>query len=484
MINTNMNYNYKYVEIGNENILNIKEEEIKININPVTERFGVMIVGIGGNNGSTLVASLLAHKKGLSWENRNGIQKIDFLGSIYQYGSINIGYMEGKPYTKLIREMIELKDPNDIIIDGWDIREENIYEACKNNKILDPDLLNQLKDDLIKIKPIESVYYEDFIATNQKSTAKNIKKNKDKWEDYLYIKSDIQAFKIKNNINKVVVLWVGSTERFSKGNYKSIKDLERAIKVNDAEISPSIIFAAASISEQCIFINGSPQNTINSAILKLAKKYNTFVAGDDLKTGQTKLKSVLVDYLASSGMRPLSIVSYNHLGCNDGLNLSEKSQFESKELTKKNVIDDIIDENPILFDGKRPDHEIVIKYIPAVGDSKRAIDEYNSELFLDGRNNLAIHNICEDTKLAVPLMLDIIIFSEFLSRIRFEKKDETQVTFSPNLSLLSFFFKAPIDDENQPIVNAFFPQIYGLKNFIKACLGLPICDYINLHKRI
>jgi hypothetical protein len=35
--------------------------------------------------------------------------------------------------------------------------------------------------------------------------------------------------------------------------------------------------------------------------------------------------------------------------------------------------------------GEHPDHIVVIKYVPAVGDSKRAIDEYYSEIFCGGR---------------------------------------------------------------------------------------------------
>ena len=83
------------------------------------------------------------------------------------------------------------------------------------------------------------------------------------------------------------------------------------------------------------------------------------------------------------------------------------------------VIDDIVDENPELFGGKNPDHEVVIKYVPSVGDSKRAIDEYYSELTLDGRNILSIYNLCEDSLLAIPLLLDIALFSEFFSRVIF-----------------------------------------------------------------
>ena len=44
--------------------------------------------------------------------------------------------------------------------------------------------------------------------------------------------------------------------------------------------------------------------------------------GDDFKSGQTKMKSVLVDFLVGAGIKPTSIVSYNHLGNNDGMNLS------------------------------------------------------------------------------------------------------------------------------------------------------------------
>jgi myo-inositol-1-phosphate synthase len=278
-------------------------------------------------------------------------------------------------------------------------------------------------------------------------------------------------------------MWTASTERFNKGTWKTIDELFLAIKNNDPEISPSIIFAAAAIVEGCIFINGSPQNTIGESILSLAKKHNTFVAGEDFKTGQTKLKSVLVDFLASSGIKPLSIVSYNHLGNNDGYNLNEQPQFESKEITKRNVIDDIVDENKVLFNNKKPEHCVVIKYIEAVGDSKRAMDEYYSELFLDGRSTISIHNICEDTLLAVPLMLDIILFAEFFSRISFTLKNKTTVPFASNLSLLSLFFKAPVDDNN-PIINSFFKQRYALENFIKASIGLPINDFININNRL
>ena len=39
--------------------------------------------------------------------------------------------------------------------------------------------------------------------------------------------------------------------------------------------------------------------------------------------------------------------------------------------------------NELLYaPGEHPDHVVVIKYVPFVGDSKRAMDEYTSEIFM------------------------------------------------------------------------------------------------------
>lgn len=481
-------YSYKYLDFNNENKYKVKENSINIGIEDYDnkKKIGVMIVGLAGNNGSTFTAGLLGYQKNVNFENKNGIHKIKFYGSISQYGSINLGYNKnGEIVSNLIKNMVNIRDPNDIIISGWDIVNTNLFEASKKNKVLEPDLLYKLKNDLEKIKPLPSVYYKGFIASNQEKKCNNIKNNKTKWVDLEEIKNDITRFKLDNNLEKVIVVWSGSTEKFNNldHNLTSEKLIEKILN-NDSEISPSIIFAVASILSGCIFINTSPQNTNIPAVIELAKEYGTFITGDDLKSGQTKLKSVLVDYLASSGIKPLSIISYNHLGNNDGLNLSETDQFRSKEITKRNVIDDIVEENPILFNNKKPDHEVIIKYIPSVNDSKRAIDEYFSELFLDGRNTLSIYNVCEDSLLAVPIILDIILFSDLFSRTVFKNDDNDDLfKFSTNLSLLSFFFKAPVNLTNQPIINSFFKQRYALENFIKVCNGIPINDFINFHTR-
>lgn len=102
--------------------------------------------------------------------------------------------------------------------------------------------------------------------------------------------------------------------------------------------------------------------TYFQGVIELAERAGVFIGGDDFKSGQTKMKSVLVDFLVSAGIKPRSIVSYNHLGNNDGKNLSAPEQFRSKEISKSNVVDDMVESNRLLYaEGEHPDHVVVIK---------------------------------------------------------------------------------------------------------------------------
>jgi myo-inositol-1-phosphate synthase len=105
------------------------------------------------------------------------------------------------------------------------------------------------------------------------------------------------------------------------GVHDTLPNLLKAIDENHKEISASTIFALASIMEGVSFINGSPQNTFIPALLEMDGP--AFMVGNDFKTGQTKFKTNFVDFLLSAGIKPKSCISYNHLGNNDGKNLSQ-----------------------------------------------------------------------------------------------------------------------------------------------------------------
>jgi myo-inositol-1-phosphate synthase len=68
----------------------------------------------------------------------------------------------------------------------------------------------------------------------------------------------------------------------------------------------------------------------------------------------------------------------------------------------------------------------LLQYIPYVGDSKRAMDEYTSEIFMGGKNTIVLHNTCEDSLLAAPIILDLVLLAELSTRIQL--KAEGQVT--------------------------------------------------------
>lgn len=183
--------------------------------------------------------------------------------------------------------------------------------------MLEPDLLRQLAPALTAITPLPAPFYPDFIAANQASRADNVLHGADKAAHLRAIRDDIAAFKRAHALNACIILWSANTERFAveaPGVNDTADALLKAIDVSHPEVSPSQLFAVAALQEGCPFINASPQNTLLRGVVELAEQLGGCVAGDDLKSGQTKLKSVLVDFLTTAGIVPLSIASYNHLG--------------------------------------------------------------------------------------------------------------------------------------------------------------------------
>lgn len=281
-------------------------------------------------------------------------------------------------------------------------------------------------------------------------------------------------FKSAHTLDRVIVLWTANTERYaavSSGVNDTSNNLLSSIKSGHPEIAPSTIFAVASILESTPFINGSPQNTFVPGLISFASEHNAFIGGDDFKSGQTKMKSALVDFLISAGIKLTSIASYNHLGNNDGHNLSEQRQFRSKEISKSNVVDDMVAANSVLYkranssaskslevkaaqtgndevEAEHPDHCVVIKYMPAVGDNKRALDEYYGEIFCGGHQAISIYNVCEDSLLAAPLIIDLVVIADMMTRIAWKEggsSEESYRGFHSVLSVLSFMLKVGSD---------------------------------------
>jgi myo-inositol-1-phosphate synthase len=510
-----------------------------------------MLVGIGGNNGTTLVATILANRYNIAWHNKSTIQRPNYIGSLLRASTIRLGLdATGKDVYAPLSDLLPMVHPNDLVLGGWDISGLPLDAAMKRAAVLEWDLQRQVAPYMKQLgTPLPSIYYPDYIAANQEERADNVIPGTNKSEHLEQIRKDIREFKTVNDLDQVIVFWTANTERYSEiipGVNDTAEAILTSIEHSHEEVAPSTIFAVASILEGAPFINGAPQNTFVPGVIELAEQRKSFIGGDDLKSGQTKLKSVLAEFLVNAGIKPLSIASYNHLGNNDGHNLSSQRQFRSKEISKSSVVDDMVAANHLLYKtkaeveaeqgttpppfsdmsrthiialgptgknvkevkGEHPDHVVVIKYVPAVGDSKRAIDEYYSEIMGGGRSTINIFNECEDSLLATPLILDLTILAELLTRINYRDlangADTEFKPLYPVLSLLSYMLKAPLVKPGTcitifslyvgkvdrrlragtDVVNSLSRQRNALETFLKACIGLEGSSDLLLETRI
>ncbi|KAK3725248.1 Myo-inositol-1-phosphate synthase [Vermiconidia calcicola] len=474
----------KYVAVPKETVYDFKTER-------TVGKVGLMMVGWGGNNGSTVTAGILANRHNLAWDTREGQRAANYYGSLVMASTIKLGadVKTGDDVNIPLRDVVPMVGPNDLVLGGWDISGMDIAAAMDRAQVLEPTLKSLVRKEMAAMKPMASVYYPDFIAANQGDRADNvIPGDKACMEHVEHIRKDIRDFKSVHDLDKVIVLWTANTERFAditSGVNDTAVNLMSSISAGHSEIAPSTIFAVACILENAPFINGSPQNTFVPGCIELAEKHGAFIGGDDFKSGQTKMKSALVDFLINAGIKLTSIASYNHLGNNDGKNLSSQKQFRSKEISKSNVVDDMVAANNVLYKkGEHPDHTVVIKYMPAVGDNKRALDEYYAEIFMGGHQTISIFNVCEDSLLASPLIIDLVIVAELMTRIQWRKHGEEEwKSFHSVLSVLSYMLKAPLTPTGTPVINSLAKQRNALVNILRACVGLePENDMTLEHK--
>jgi len=454
---------------ANTQTVKIISHKIKTEAN--VPKIGVMLVGLGGNNGSTMTAGILANKKEQSWETKRGTEHPNFHGSFTQCATTHVGYQYDEKTNQLqdvykpVKDLMPMVNPLDFEISGWDISNLNMFEACKRAHVLEPTLVNALQKDLEAIVPLPAVLNQDFIAANQSDRVNNVFTGTNQ-ECIDKIRKDIQD--MKERVEKVIVLWTANTEMFLLPEIQNVDELKDRIARNVA-LPSSVIYCIAAIEEGVLYLNGSPQNTFHPGIIQYAKEKGAFLGGSDFKSGQTRFKTVMSDFLIGAGIRLSAVVSYNHLGNNDGKNLQEDKCFQSKKISKAGVLDDAIKSNTILYPegNNHIDHEVVIKYVPFVQDSKRALDEYSSSIFMNGTNTISSYNICEDSLLATPLMIDMVVLGELLTRM--QVNDEPM---GPVLSYLSFFFKAPSTNHEEYVINSFSRQRECLVNLLKAAAGI------------
>jgi myo-inositol-1-phosphate synthase len=142
-----------------------------VDIAPARGKLGVLLVGLGAVS-TTTIAGVIAIRKGIAKP----------IGSLTQMGTIRLG-KRTEARSPLIKEFVPLADLNDIVFGGWDIFDDNCYEAAKHAGVLEEKLLDQVKDELAAIKPMSAVYDPAYIknikATNPKKSTKQIRREVD-----------------------------------------------------------------------------------------------------------------------------------------------------------------------------------------------------------------------------------------------------------------------------------------------------------------
>jgi myo-inositol-1-phosphate synthase len=430
-----------------------------IDIKAPQGKLGILTPGIGAVT-STFIAGVEAVKRGISKP----------IGSLTQMGTIRLGKRTDKR-TPLIKDFVPLAKLEDLVFGGWDIFEDDCYAAAMKAGVLEPRLLEQVKEPMQAIKPWKAVFDQNYV---RRLNGPNVKSAKSKMDLAQMVRDDIRNFKQKNNLSRLVMIWCGSTEIFMAPNdpaYNTIEAFEKALRENNPAIAPSMIYAYAALQEGIPFANGAPNLTADiPAMIELAKIKGSPLAGKDYKTGQTWMKTVVAPGLKARLLGLAGWYSTNILGNRDGEVLDDPESFRTKEESKLSVLDYIL--QPELYPELYKDyfHKVRINYYPPRGDNKEGWDNIDIFGWLGYPMQIKIDFLCRDSILAAPIVLDVVLLLDLAQRSGMKGIQEW----------LSFYFKSPMTAPGLYPEHDLFIQLIKLKNTLRHLRGEELITHLGL----
>lgn len=431
----------------------------KNKITPPKGKLGVLLPGMSGAVSTTFMTGVEAIKSGLGKP----------IGSLTQLGTIRLGKRTDKK-SPLIKDFIGLHDIDNIEFAGWDIFADNCYEACLKAGVLDKELVDNLKDTLEDIEPMSAVFSRKYVKN---LNGKHLKKGKTKMDLAEQLIDDIKTFKKKSGVDRLVMVWCGSTEVFIQASevHRTIKSFEQGLKDSHPGIPPSMIYAYAAIKCGVPYANGAPNLSADvPALEKLAKKHKVPIAGKDFKTGQTLMKTILAPGLKSRMIGLNGWFSTNILGNRDGEVLDDPYSFKTKEESKLSVLEHLF--QPDLYPDLYSDfyHKVRINYYPPRGDAKEAWDNIDIFGWLGYKMQIKVNFLCRDSILAAPIVLDLVLFLDLAKRAGYHGIQEW----------LSFYFKSPMHAEGLYPEHDVFIQLMKLKNTLRHLKGEDLITHLGL----
>ncbi len=406
-----------------------------------------MLVGLGAVS-TTTIAGVIAIRRGLAKP----------IGSLTQMGTIRLG-KRTEANSPRIKDFVPLASLDDVVFGGWDIFEDNCYEAAKTAGVLDSNLLEQIRPELEAIKPWPAVFNRRYV---KRLDGPNVKKGKNKKDLADQVRADIQKFKNDHGLSRMVMVWCGSTEVYltELAVHASLESFEKGLEASDDAIPSSMIYAYAAIKEGIPYANAAPNLSADvPALIQLAQQTGSPVCGKDLKTGQTLTRLVGVEGWYST----------NILGNRDGEVLDDPESFKTKEESKKSVLDYIFQPNlyPDLYE--KLCHVVRINYYPPRGDNKEGWDNIDIFGWLGYKMQLKINFLCRDSILAAPIVLDTALFLDLAKRAGMSGIQEW----------LSFYYKSPMHAAGLYPEHDLFIQLMKLKNTLRYLQGEELITHLG-----
>jgi myo-inositol-1-phosphate synthase len=428
-----------------------------LEIAPARGKLGVLLVGLGAVS-TTTIAGVLAIRKGIAKP----------IGSLTQMGTVRLGKRtEGR--SPRITDVVPLAALDDLVFGGWDIFEDDCYAAARTAGVIETSLLDKVRPELERIRPWPAVFDRRYV---KRLDGPNVKKGRNKKELAEQVVSDIRTFKSDNQLDRLVMIWCGSTEVFMTESpaHANIESFERALEQDDPAIPSSMVYAYAAIKEGIPYANAAPNLTADiPALVALAARTKAPLAGKDLKTGQTLIKTIIAPGLKARLLGVEGWYSTNILGNRDGEVLDDPESFKTKEESKKSVLDYIL--QPQLY----PDlyghlcHVVRINYYPPRGDNKEGWDNIDLVGWLGYPMQLKINFLCRDSILAAPIVVDVALFLDLAKRAGMAGIQEW----------LSFYFKSPVHAPGLYPEHDLFIQLMKLKNTLRYLKGEELITHLG-----
>lgn len=391
-------------------------------------RVGIWLIGAFGGVASTVAMGLSAMSRGLASTT----------------GLVTAGPALAK---------LDLDSPTDFVVGGHDIRKSTFKESAlglnERSGIFTARMIETCSPDLLAWS--ENVKVGTLLQSNQaivEMAGSDVPVAKHPREAIDRVQADLRAFREKHKLDQVVVVNVASTEPpFEAGpEHQSLVKLRATLnRVENPVLPASGIYAFAAMDLGLGYVNFTPSfGATSPAMNELAIEKKVPYAGQDGKTGETLLKTVLAPMFAARNLKVQSWIGHNILGGGDGRVLNNPENKASKIKSKDSSLPAIL--------GYKPQSLVSIEYVESLDDWKTAWDHIHFEGFLGTKMVMQFTWQGCDSILAAPLVIDLARMVLFAQR-----HGQAGV-----MAELACFFKSPLGTKEQD----FFRQQQAFEEYV------------------